>query len=106
MLRLALFAGLVVMAAGAVADIPRTPGGNESELRQKVTIELPEQDASACRSDPISGPELVDIEGGHFWRGSLYGDNDEKPGRGRASSRRACASGCGRPTSRRAARGR
>ena len=79
MLRLALFAGLVVMAAGAVADIPRTPGGNESELRQKVTIELPEQDASACRSNPISGPELVDIEGGHFWRGSLYGDNDEKP---------------------------
>ena len=47
MLRLALFAGLGVMAAGAVADIPRTPGGNESELRQKVTIELPEQDASA-----------------------------------------------------------
>ena len=79
MLRLALFAGLVVMAAGAVADIPRTPGGNESELRQKVTIELPEQDASACRSNPISGPELVDIEGGHFWRGSLNGDDDEKP---------------------------
>ncbi|MFM1550804.1 MAG: formylglycine-generating enzyme family protein [Lentisphaeria bacterium] len=67
----------VVVASGRVG-IPQS-AGSESETRQKVTIELPERDANACRSDPTRGPEIVDIEGGHFWRGSLYGDSDEKP---------------------------
>ena len=69
--------GRVVVGSGRVG-IPQS-AGSKSETRQKVTIEPPERDANACRSDPTWGPEIVDIEGGHFWRGSLYGDSDEKP---------------------------
>ena len=58
----------VVVESGRVG-IPQS-GGSESETRQKVTIELPDRDANACRSDPTRGPEMVAIEGGHFWRGS------------------------------------
>ena len=67
----------VVVGSGRLG-IPQS-GGSESETRQRVTIELPDRDANACRSDPTRGPEMVVIEGGHFLRGSLYGDSDEKP---------------------------
>ncbi|MCY4012841.1 MAG: formylglycine-generating enzyme family protein [Gammaproteobacteria bacterium] len=67
-----------VVVGSPRVGIPQS-GGSESETRQKVTIELPDRDANVCRSDPTRGPEMVVIEGGHFWMGSLYGDSDEKP---------------------------
>ena len=68
--------GVVV---GSGPDGTPETASNESGTRRQVTIELPERDPNACRRDPTRVPEMVVIEGGHFWMGSLDGERDEKP---------------------------
>ena len=57
----------------------KAAGSDGSKTHPVTTIELPERDLNACRRDPTRGPEMVVIEGGHFWMGSLDGESDEKP---------------------------
>ena len=57
----------------------KSAGSDSSKTSPGRRVELPERDPNACRSDPTREPEMVVIEGGHFWMGSLEGESDEKP---------------------------
>jgi len=67
------------VVVGSRPDPAPESGGSGSETAREGTIQLPERNPNACRSDPAMGPEMVVIEGGHFRMGSLDGDSNEKP---------------------------
>lgn len=68
-----------LVVVGSRPDPAPERGGSGRETAREVTIQLPEREPNACRSDPTTGPEMVVIEGGHFLMGSRNGDSDEQP---------------------------